>query len=137
MTQQDTHFQQLLQTFVGKQAELKDIKKFIREAENDVPMELEDLLMSIKDLRKQAKELKDAHVNNLLENNVEYGENRERVQLLKEEIAQAKLELFTLAANLSREHGDLDKTVMVEGAPMRLQTQREVSVYVDGKMVKA
>ena len=72
----------------------------------------------------------------ILEENAEYAEYRERVQLAKEEIAQAKLEIFTIAANQTREHGDIDQTVLVDGAPFRLQTQKEVQVYLNGKVIK-
>lgn len=132
----DQAIQKAIQDLAAKNAELKELKRLMREIENDVPMELEDTMLSLKDLKKQAKDLKDEHVRDLLEGNVEYGEHREQVQFLKEEIAQAKLELFTAAENQSREHGDLDKTVTVEGAPHRLQTQKEIIVYLDGRVVK-
>jgi len=132
----DNTIQGFIQAVQGKQAELKELKRLMKEIESDVPMELEEILLSLKDLRKQAKGLKDEHLKSLLEDNVEYAERREQVQFLKEEIAQAKLELFTMAENQTREHGDLDKTVTVEGTPHRLQTQKEVVVYLDGKVVK-
>lgn len=117
-------------------AALKEFKGMMKELEDDIPMELEDLLISLKDLKKQVKERKDAHLKQIMEDNVEYNEYRERVQLAKEAIAEAKLKLFTEAANQSREHGDLDQTVLVEGAPWRLQTQKEVQVYLNGKVIK-
>lgn len=117
-------------------AALKEFKGMMKEIEDDIPMELEDLLISLKDLKKQVKERKDAHLKQIMEDNVEYNEYRERVQLAKEAIAEAKLKLFTEAANQSREHGDLDQTVLVEGAPWRLQTQKEVQVYLNGKVIK-
>lgn len=129
-------FADALQVLLGKQDELKEIKSFIKDLETDVPMELEELMLSLKDLKKQVKERKDEFLNSLLENSAEYGEYREKVQLLKEEIAQAKLDIFTEAANLARQHGDIDRTVMVQGVPQRLQTQREVSVFVNGKVIK-
>jgi len=132
----DTAIQQHIQTLATKQAELKEVKRLMKELESDLPMELEDITLSLKDLKKQARDLKDDHLRNLLETSVEYAEYREQVQLLKEEAAQAKLELFTAAENQSREHGDLDKTVTVEGAPHRLQTQKEIVVYLDGRVVK-
>ena len=93
--------------------------------------------MQLKDLKKQAKDLKDAHIKLIIEENTEYNEYREHVQEAKEAIAEAKLKLFTEMANRSREHGDLDQTVLVQGAPFRLQTQKEVQVYLNGKVVKA
>jgi hypothetical protein len=132
----DQAIQKSIQDLAAKNAELKEVKRLMKEHEKDVPMELEDILLSLKDLKKQAKGLQDDHLRNLLEESVEYGEYREQVQFLKEEIAQAKLELFTAAENQSREHGDLDKTVTVEGAPHRLQTQKEMIVYLDGRVVK-
>ena len=93
-------------------------------------------MLQIKDLKKQAKDLKDEYIKLLLEENAEYVEHRESVQALKEEIAEAKLALFTEAAKLSREHGELDQTVVVEGLTHRLQTQSEVQVYLNGRVVK-
>ncbi len=135
-TSQDPALTAAIQELAGKASELKEVKKFIKDIENDVPMELEDLMISLKDLRKQAKELKDEHLKNLLAENADYVEYRERVQDLKEDIANAKLALFTAAANQSREHGDIDKTVTAAGEEHRLQTQREVIVYLNGKVVK-
>lgn len=132
----DQLIQEHLEKLANKQAELKEIKKLMRDLEKDVPMELEDIQLSLKDLRKQAKDMKDEHLKTLLEDNIEYAEYREQVQLLKEEVAQEKLALFTAAENQSREHGDLDKTVTIEGSPHRLQTQKEVVVYLNGKVVK-
>lgn len=129
-------FQEAVQALVARSEELKAAKKAIRDIENDVPMELEDLMLQLTDLKKQAKERKDEFIRDLLEENADYVEMREKVQTLKEDIANAKLELFTAAANASREKGDLDETLVVEGLPVRLQTQKEVSVYLDGKAVK-
>ncbi len=129
-------FHDLLQTILGKQEELKEVKKLIKDIEEDVPLELEELLLSLRDLKKQVKERKEEHLKLVLENNAEYGEYREQVQTLKEEIAQAKLAFVTEAGKLSQEQGDLDRTVMVQGAPHRLQTQRELAVFVNGKAIK-
>lgn len=134
MSQQ--RFQELIAIFTSKNEELKEYKKEIKDVETDYPMELEELLMTFKDLKKQVKEQKEDHIRLILEQDAAYGENRERVQLLKEEIAQAKLELFTLATNASREKGGLDTTITVHGLPVRLQTQSEIQVYVDGKVIK-
>jgi Sec-independent protein translocase protein TatA len=117
-------------------AALKEFKGMMKELEDDLPMELEDLMISLKDLKKQVKERKEAHLKQIMEDNVEYNEYRERVQLAKEAIAEAKLKIFTEAANQSREHGDLDQTVLVEGSPFRVQTQKEVQVYLNGKVIK-
>lgn len=132
----DQVFQSLIETISAKQDELKEIKSLMKDIEEDVPMELEDLLMSLRDMKKQVKERRDEHLKNLLENNAEYPEYRERIQLIKEEIATAKLELFAEAAKASHERGGLDKTITVHGAPYRLQTESEVSVYLNGKVVK-
>lgn len=128
---------ELIQVIYDKEAALKDFKKMMKEIEDDIPMELEELNLQLKDLKKQAKDLKDAHLKLIIEENTEYNEYREHVQEAKEAIAEAKLKLFTEMANRSREHGDLDQTVLVQGAPFRLQTQKEVQVYLNGKVVKA
>jgi DNA-binding transcriptional MerR regulator len=132
----DAAIQEKIKLLQEKQLELKEIKSLMKDLEDDVPMELEDLQMQLKDLKKQAKDRKDEHLKQILEDSVEYAEYRERVQTAKEEIAKAKLELYTMAANQTREHGDLDQTVVVEGAPFRLQTQKEVAVYLNGKVIK-
>jgi len=132
----DPAMQEKIKLLQEKLAELKELKSLMKDIEDDIPMELEDLMIQLKDLKKQAKDRKDEHTKLILEENAEYGEYRERVQLAKEEIAQAKLEIFTIAANQTREHGDLDQTVLVDGAPFRLQTQKEVQVYLNGKVIK-
>lgn len=129
-------YQEKIKILQEKLSELKELKSLMKDIEEDLPMELEDLMIQLKDLKKQVEERKEAHMKQILEDGVEYAEYRERVQLAKEEITKAKLELFTLAANQSREHGDLDQTVLVDGTPFRLQTQKEVVVYLNGKIVK-
>lgn len=131
-----TVIQDLIKQLAEKADELKDFKGLKKELEDDMPMELEDLMLTLKDLKKQVKERKEEHIKFIIENQSEYTEYRERIQLLKEEIAQAKLELFTMAANEAREKGELDKKVVVNGLEHRLQTQREMQVYLDGKVVK-
>lgn len=133
---QDPALTAAIQELAGKQVELKEVKRLLKDIEDDYPMELEDLMISLKDLKKQAKELRDEHLKKLLADNTDYVEYRERVQALKEDIAQAKLVLFTTAANQSREHGDIDRTVTAAGEEHRLQTQREIIVYLNGKVVK-
>lgn len=128
--------QEQIRILNDQMAALKEFKGMMKELEDDIPMELEDLLLSLKELKKQVKERKDAHLKQIMEENTEYNEYRERIQMAKEAIAEAKLKLFTEAANQSREHGDLDQTVVVAGAPFRLQTQKEVQVYLNGKVVK-
>ncbi len=132
----DVVIQEKIKLLQEKMLELKEIKSLMKDIEDDIPMELEDLMIQLKDLKKQAKDRKDEHMKTILEESLEYAEYREKVQLAKEEIAKAKLELFTLAANQTREHGDLDETVIVEGSPFRLQTQKEVAVYLNGKVIK-
>ncbi len=133
----DQIFKTLIEKLTAKQEALKETKGLMRDLEGDVPMELEELLITFKDLKKQVKEGKDKHLSQLLKDNVEYGEYREQIQELREEIAQTKLELFTEAAKQSREKGSLDQTVTVQGVPVRLQTQSEVSVYINGKVLAA
>lgn len=128
--------QEKIKLLQEKLAELKEVKSLMKDIEDDLPMELEELTMQLKDLKKQVKDRRDEHIKLIMEENVDYGEYRERVQMAKEEIAQTKLELFTIASNQTREHGDLDQTVVVDGAPFRLQTQKEVAVYLNGKAIK-
>lgn len=127
---------ELIQIIFDKDAALKDFKKMMKEIEDDIPMELEELNIQLKDLKKQAKALKDAHIKLIIEENTEYNEYREHVMEAKEAIAESKLKLFTEMANRSREHGDIDQTVLVQGAPFHLQTQKEVAVYLNGKELK-
>ncbi len=128
--------QELIKLLTEKLEELKELKSLMKDIEDDLPMELEELMLSLKDLKKQVKDRKDAHLKLIMEENTDYNEYRERVQLAKEAIAESKLKIFTEAANQSREHGDLDQTVIVQGAPFRLQTQKEIAVYLNGKAVK-
>ncbi len=132
-----TVFQELLETLTHKEEELKETRKEMKSAEKDVSIELEEKKIVLRDLKKEVKAMEEDHLRQLLQDNVEYAENRERVQLLKEECAQAKLELFTAATNASRERGVFEEMIMVNGAPTRLQTQQEVGIYLNGKVLKA
>lgn len=132
----NTVFQNLISELSEKLEALKEIKTLMRELEEDLPMETEDLMISFKDMRKQVKEAKEKHIKDLLNGNDDYADYRKRIQELKEEAANLKLKLFTEAAKLTREHGDLDQTVVVNGTPSRLQTQKEVQVYLNGKVIK-
>ena len=119
-----------------QQDAIKQIKSWIRDAEIDYPRELEELIIQLKDLSKQVKEKKEAFRRQLIEENAEYSGMREKLQNAKEELALAKLALFTKATDISRETGDIDETIVVEGLSFRLQTQKEVAVYLNGKVVK-
>lgn len=119
-----------------QQDAIKQIKSWIRDAEIDYPMELEELIIQLKDLSKQVKEKKEAFRRQLIEENAEYSGMREKLQNAKEELALAKLALFTKATDISRETGDIDETIVVEGLSFRLRTQKEVAVYLNGKVVK-
>ncbi|MFT7183843.1 MAG: tetrahydromethanopterin S-methyltransferase subunit G [Oceanicoccus sp.] len=127
---------QLLEQLTVKMDEIKVMKKTLKEIESDIPMELEDLMIGLKDVRGQVKDRKDEHINQIIETNDEYNEIREMIQDHAEQIANKKLELFSAATNAEREHGNIDETVVIEGAPQRLQTQREVTIYLNGKIVK-
>ncbi len=130
-------YQDAVQAIITKQEELKAAKKALRDIESDLPMELEDLMISFKDLQKQVKAAKEDHIKSLLSDNTDYVELREKIQELKEEEADGRVQLFTLIQNATREHqSDLDETVLVEGAPCRLQTQRDLAVYLNGKVLK-
>ena len=131
-----TVFEELIRQLAGRKTEIKELKKHIKELEGDVPMELEDAMMELKELKKRCKDLKEAHLNHLLSENASYVEYRERMQDLKEQEAEARVALLEEAGNLSREHGSLDRTVVVEGHPYRLQTENAVQVFLDGKAVK-
>ncbi len=132
----DTVFQNLIEQLTAKIEELKEIKHLMKELEDDLPMETEDLVESFKNLKKQINEAKEKHIKDLLAEHIDYADYRKKVQELKEEAANLKLQLFTEAANMSREHGDLDQTVVINGTPSRLQTQKEVQVYLNGKVIK-
>ncbi len=130
-------YQDAVQAILTKQEELKAAKKALRDIESDLPMELEDLMISFKDLQKQVKAAKEEHIKSLLSDNTDYVELREKIQEIKEEEADGRVQLFTLIQNATREHqGDLDETVLVEGAPVKLQTQRDLAVYLNGKVLK-
>lgn len=134
--QQQSLFQEIVLELCDKIAAVKEFKSLMKEIEDDIPMELEELQLSLKDLKKQVRERKAAHIKQIIEENTDYNEYREHLQAAKESIAENKMKLFVEAANQTREHGDLDRTILVQGAPFRLQTQKEVQVYLNGKAVK-
>jgi len=133
---QQSLFEENIQIIADRTAAIKEFKSMMKDIEDDVPMELEDLLIALKDLKKQVKDRKAEHLKHILEENVEYSEYREQLQIAKEDLANAKLKLFTEAANQTRDTGDMDQTVLVQGAPFRVQSQKEIQVYLNGKVIK-
>lgn len=116
---------------------IKDLKSKIREMEKDYPMELEDKMLALKDLRKQVKDEKDEFLKNLREDS-DYCEMLELLEKQRETLAVAKEDLFRKAVdNGGMSSEDLDLTVIVEGAPVRLQSQKDFSLYLNGKALQS
>lgn len=112
---------------------IKAAKSWIKDAETDYPIELEDLILASIDLQKQVKKAKDDFLKKLIEENDEYNEMREKLQEAKEAYAQGKEDLLL---KVSTNGEEVDCTVNVEGIPYRLQTQKELGTYLNGKLVK-
>lgn len=116
---------------------IKDVKSKIREMEKDFPMELEDKMLALKDLRKQVKDEKDEFLKNLREDS-DYYEMLELLEKQRENLAVAKEDLFRKAVdNGGMMSEDLDLTVIVEGAPVRLQSQKDFNLYLNGKALQS
>lgn len=112
---------------------IKAAKDWIKDAESDYPMELEDMLLALKDLQKQVKQAKDEFIKQLREKNDEYNEMREKLQEALEAHAEAK---ESLLYKVSSNGDEVDCTITVEGTPYRLQTQKALGTYLNGKLVK-
>jgi len=112
---------------------IKAAKSWIKDAESDYPIELEDLILSLKDLQKQVKKAKEDFVKQLMEENDEYNEMREKLQEALEANANAK-EALLYKIKVNGE--EVECTINVEGIPYRLQAQKELGTYLNGKLVK-
>ena len=57
------------------------------------------------------------------------------LQEAEEAMAEAKQSLYVLSNEHVPEGVELDETLMVEGMPVRLQSQKERKLYLNGKAV--
>lgn len=133
---QPSLFSDALSKFIAIQDEIKEDKKMLKEKESDEPMELEDLRIQQRELNKQIKDRKKEHLKELIENDTEYNDIRQRIQAGKEELENTKSHLFSVAAKQTDDSGDLNESIETTHGPVRLQTQKEVGVYINGKRLK-
>lgn len=111
---------------------LKEEEKMIKEMEKDYPVEIEELLEQVKEVNDDLKERKEYFVNDLRNNNEDYQEASKR----KAELKIQRDELLAQVKDLAiKQEDELDLTIEVNGTIVRLQTQKEKKVYLDGKEV--
>ena len=119
---------------IHRQAEaIKAAKSWLKDAETDYPIELEDLILSLTDLQKQVKKAKEDFQKKLIEENTEYNEMREKLQDALEAHTNAK---EALLQKVDVNGTEVDCTINVDGVPYRLQTRKELGAYLNGKLVK-
>lgn len=128
-------FEDPISRFFDLKEELKIQTGMKKDLENNFTMELEDLILSLNDLKKQVKEKKDEFIRGLMEENQDYNSARERIQEIKESLANIKLGLSTQVNSAPNSDG-LDLTVKTGNGPVRLQTQKQISIYLNGKELK-
>jgi hypothetical protein len=108
---------------------LKIDKEIVKEFEKDYPIELEDLIRGAKQMQKQIKELKEKFALEL-QKNKDYLLARERKANSKIKADELKAQIYQKAFTLEE---DLDCTIIVKGAPVRLQSQNQKMLYLNGK----
>lgn len=129
----------LFATPLAKLYELQDAyeqdKKLVKELEEDYPMDLEDLMSSYSDLGKQIKERKEEFLKDLSENSEEYGRARAQAAQTKIDLDAAVITVRQMADDETRQNGDIDQTIEVNGEIVRFQTQKttSVDVFLNGK----
>lgn len=134
---QNSLFTDPLSKLYEVQDALKEDRKMLREKQSDEPLELEELREVLKESKAQVAERRKEFLEKLMSDDVEYNEIRERIQDGKEQMAKLKAEVRLNALVKSKdEDQDLDFTVIVKGAPYRLQTQKDCKVYLNGKEIK-
>lgn len=108
---------------------LKIDKNIVKEFEKDYPIELEELMRGAKQMQKQIKELKERFTLEL-QKNKDYLLARERKANSKIKADELRAQIYQKAFNLEE---DLDCTIIVKGAPVRLQSQNQKMLYLNGK----
>jgi len=134
---QQSLFKEPLFKLYEAQDAIKALKGSIKEIEDDEPMELEDLRLAAKDLKRQIKDKQTEHLKNLAENNSEYNDLREQLQSHKEDLAHVKEEIYkNVRDEKARRGAEIDETVQVQGMPFHLQTQGNTDIFINGKLLK-
>lgn len=134
--QQKSLFESPLARLWALQDALKEDRKMLRDFETDYPMELEDLILSLKDLQKQVADRKAEFIKNLLKNNADYSDCRVRIQQTKEEIAQKKTELNSVASKEVETRGEnLNLKIRINDEEVLLQTANGTDVFINGKQI--
>lgn len=101
------------------QDSLKALRSALKEIVDDEPMELEDLRLSLKGMKRRVKDCETEHLKNLAEKNTEYMDLRERIQADKEVLANAKREPYKQVNDEKKKRGaDIDETVQAERHPV-------------------
>lgn len=113
--------------------ELRDVKKDLRYEEKlDTPEYLE-LKDSLKDLKKQVKDMEEEFMNELKQEEG-YNKLREMVTNKEEEIARANQELFKHIATLPQK--PFQMKVEHEAGPLQVDIMPEMRLYLNGKEEK-
>lgn len=112
---------------------LKGEEVMLREMEKDYPQELKALIDSKKDLEAQIKQEKEAFLTRLQEDNT-YKLTRTRKSELQIEVDDLKSKIKYEAINQSK-NGTLDLVILIQGNPVKLQTESAINVFIDGKEI--
>lgn len=133
---QVTLFSSPLAKIYELQDAIKEDKKMLKEMESDFPIELEELMLQLKNLQAQVKEQKDEFLDDLVHDEIYMG-IKGRI-LNGSVILTEMLEAFkadAIAETLS--FGSIDQTFEINGSIVRLQTQKleKVEVALDGKEI--
>lgn len=112
---------------------LKGEEVMLREMEKDYPQELQTLIDSKKDLEAQIKQEKDTFLTRLQKDDT-YKLARTRKAELQIEVDDLKSKIKYEAINQSK-NGALDLLIIVQGTPVKLQTESAINVFIDGKEI--
>lgn len=126
--------QNLFQTPVFKIFELQDAikedKKMVKEMETDYPIDLEELIQSLKDLQQQVKERKEGFIEELKEDNDHYNETCARIVENQVALDGAISDLKQVVSEELQDRNMIDEVFDYDGEEIRFQALKTQSVEI-------
>ncbi len=124
-----------IQKLIKIRDEINDFKKDKRKMEKEIPEDLKELMKSLRDLKEQVKDKQDEFTKNLQEETT-YQKLREMIVNKEEEIAEAKVQLWQAVSQIPQEKNISMDIKIDEARFIKLQTERDIRVYLNGKEEK-
>lgn len=124
-----------VQALIKARDELNELKKDKKNLEKDIPERLQELKKSKKELSAQVKELQDEHERQL-NDDATYQKLREMLVQKEEDIAESKVKLWQLIAQIPQERNISLDITLDDNRFIKLQTEKDIRVYLNGREEK-